>query len=103
MTDPSSDYCGCGHVASRHRVGDDDGGPGPCRDCHCIEYYEPEPLPVERETGLREALAELVRLKGLKDAAKRGGPATWTPQEKDAAWDNAKAALAPVQGDAGLR
>lgn len=32
----------CPHVASAHRVGDDDGAPGPCRLCRCVEFTERE-------------------------------------------------------------
>lgn len=28
----------CGHLASLHRVGDSDGGPGACRECDCVEF-----------------------------------------------------------------
>jgi hypothetical protein len=32
--------CVCGHRAIRHGVSDNDGGPGPCRDCDCAEFRD---------------------------------------------------------------
>lgn len=39
-TDEDCVMCECGHAAEAHRVGDEDGGPGPCRECVCSKFVD---------------------------------------------------------------